>query len=124
MVRVIRVDFDFVAAFGGLAEVDIGACGGAFGDDMAGVVGEVDSGALQGAFGNEMADGLGDEFRGPDSDVGGDKLVDSVVSVLRVLFLRVDLDIAIVLELIIEAVLGCPSEVDAVCALATSGDLK
>jgi hypothetical protein len=53
MVRVFRVDFDFVAAIGGLVEVDVGA--------------------LRGAF--------------------GDRLVGSVVSVLRVLFLRVDLEI-------------------------------
>jgi hypothetical protein len=53
MVRVFRVDFGFVAAIGGLVEVDIGA--------------------LRGAF--------------------RDRLVGSVVSVLRVLFLRVDLEI-------------------------------
>jgi hypothetical protein len=53
MVRVFRVDFDFVAAIGGLVEVDVGA--------------------LRGAF--------------------GDRLVGSVVSVLRVLFLRVDMEI-------------------------------
>jgi len=54
----------------------------------------------------------------------GDRLVDSVVSVLRVLFLRVDLDLEIVLESMFEGVLGSPSEVDAVCALATLGDMK
>jgi hypothetical protein len=53
MVRVFRVDFGFVAAIGGLVEVDVGA--------------------LRGAF--------------------GDRLVGSVVSVLHVLFLRVDLEI-------------------------------
>jgi hypothetical protein len=53
MVRVFQVDFDFVAAIGGLVEVDVGA--------------------LRGAF--------------------GDRLVGSVVSVLRVLFLRVDSEI-------------------------------
>jgi hypothetical protein len=53
IVRAFRVDFDFVAAIGGLVEVDVGA--------------------LRGAF--------------------GDRLVGSVVSVLRVLFLRVDLEI-------------------------------
>jgi len=47
------VDFDFVAAIGGLVDVDV--C------------------ALRGAF--------------------GDRLVGSVVSVLRVLFLRVDMEI-------------------------------
>ena len=47
------MDFHFVAAIGGLVEVDVGA--------------------LRGAF--------------------GDRLVGSVVSVLRVLFLRVDLEI-------------------------------
>jgi hypothetical protein len=58
MVRVFRVDFDFVAGIGGLAEVDIGARRGAFGDEMAGVPREVDSGALRGAFGDEMTRGL------------------------------------------------------------------
>jgi len=125
------VDFDFVAAIGGLAEVDIGARGGAFGDEMAGVLREVDGGALRGAFGDEMAGGLGDEFGGADGGVVGDRLVDSVVSVLRVLFLRVDLDLEIVLESVLEGVFGTvirgvfesASKVDAVCALAV-GDIK
>jgi len=111
------VDFDFVAAIGGLLEVVVGA----FGDEMAGVLGEVDSGALRGAFGDEMAGGLGDECGGADGGVVGDRLVDSVVSVLRVLFLRVDLEI--VRESVTGGVLGSPSKVDAVCALAV-GDMK
>jgi len=83
------VDFDFVAAIGGLVEVDV--C------------------ALRGAF--------------------GDRLVGSVVSVLRVLFLRVDLEIVLesVLEgvfgTVIRGVLGSASKVGAVCALAV-GDIK
>jgi len=88
MVRVFRVDFDFVAAIG-LVEVEVGA--------------------LRGAF--------------------GDRLVGSVVSVLRDLFLRVDLEIVheSVLEgvfgTVIRGVLGSASKVDAVCALAV-GDMK
>jgi hypothetical protein len=50
MVRVFRVDFDFVAAIGVLSEVDIGAHGGAFGDEMAGVLRQEERGALRGAF--------------------------------------------------------------------------
>jgi len=95
MVRVFRVDFDFVAAIG-LVTGDVGVLAGAFGDEMAGVLG----------------------------GMVGDRLVDSVVSVLRVLFLRVDLDFEIVLESMFDGVLGSPSEVDAVCALAMSGDTK
>jgi hypothetical protein len=111
MMRVFRVDFDFVAAIGWLAEVDIAARGGAFGDEMAG--------------------GLGGEFSGADAGVVGDGLVDSVVSVLRVLFLRVDLEIVgpasvleSVLRTVIGGVLGSPSKVGALCALATLGDMK
>jgi hypothetical protein len=110
MVRVFRVDFDFVAAIG-LVTGDVGALGGAFGDEMVGMLGEVDIGALRGAFGDEMAGVL------------GDRLVDSLVSVLRVLFLRVDLDLESVRESVIGGVLGSPSNVDAVCALAV-GDMK
>jgi hypothetical protein len=110
MVGVFRVDFDFVAAIG-LVTRDVGVLGGAFGDKRAGVLGEVDIGALQGAFGDEMARVL------------GDRLVDSLVSMLRVLFLRVDLDLEIVRESVIGSVLGSPSKVDAVCALAV-GDMK
>jgi len=54
MVRVCRVVFDFVAAICGLAEIDMGACGGAFGDEMAGVLGELDRDALGGAFRDEV----------------------------------------------------------------------
>ena len=125
------MDFDCVAAIGGLAEGDIGAHGGAFGDEMAGVLRQVDGGALRGAFGKEMAGGIGDEFGGADGGVFGDRLIDSVVSVLHVFFLRVDLEIvgaAIVLEsvlgTVIGGVLGSPSKFDAVCALATLGDMK
>jgi len=60
---------------------------------------------------------LGGEFGG----VVGDRLVDSVVSVLRALLLRVDLEIAP--ESVTGGVLGSPSKVDAVCALAV-GDMK
>jgi len=56
------VDYDFVAAIGGLLEVIVGA----FRDEMAGFLGEVDSGALRGAFGDEMAGGLGDQLGGAD----------------------------------------------------------
>jgi hypothetical protein len=84
------VDFDFVAAIG-LVTGDVGVLGGAFGDEMAGVL--------------------------------GDRLVVSLVSVLRVLFLRVDLDMEILRESVIGGVLGSPSKVDAVCALAV-GDMK
>jgi len=66
------VDFGVVAAIG-LVTGGVGVLGGAFGDEMAGV--------------------LGDEFGGADGGVVRDRLVDSVVSVLRVLFLRVDLGI-------------------------------
>ena len=74
-----------------------------------------------GAFGDEMASVPG--------GMVGDRLVDSVVSVLRVLFLRVDLEI--VLESVLEGVFGTvirgvfesASKVDAVCALAV-GDMK
>jgi len=100
IVRAFRVDFDFVAAIG-LVTGDVGVLGGAFGLEMAGV--------------------LGDEFGGADGGVVGDRLVDSVVSVLRVLFLRVDLEI--VRESVTGGVLGSPSKVDAVCALAV-GDMK
>jgi len=133
-----------VAAIGGLAEVYIDARGGAFGDAMAGVLREVGSGALRGAFGDEMAGVhrevgssalrgafrdemagvLGDEFGSADREVVGDRLVDSVVSALRVLFLRVDLYFDIVLESMFEGMLGCPSEVDPVCALASLGVMK
>ena len=114
MVRVFRVDFDFVAAIG-LVTGDVGVLG----DEVAGVLGEVDIGALRGAFGDEMVGVL------------GDGLVDSVVSVLRVLFLRVGLDLEIVLESMLEGVFGTvirgvlesASKVDAVCALAV-GDIK
>jgi len=98
------VDFDFVAAIGGLGEVDIGALRAAFGDEMAGV--------------------LGGMFRGVDRGVVGDRLVDSLVSVFRVLFLRLDLEIVLesVLEgvcgTVIRGVLGSASKVDAVCAHA------
>ena len=104
------MDIDFVAANGGLAEVDIGARGGSFGDEMAGVRGEVGSSALRGAFGDEMAGALA----GADQGVVRDRLVGSVVSVLPVLFLRVELDLEIVLESMFEGVLGSPSGVDAV----------
>ena len=117
------MDFGVVAAIGGLPEVDIGARGRAFGNDMAGVLGEVGSGVLRGAF--------GDEFGGAGGGEVGDRLIDSVVSVLRVLFLRVDLDLEIVLEPMFEGVfgtgirgvLGYASKVGAVCALAV-GDIK
>jgi len=77
-----------------------------------------------------MAGVLGDEFGGADGGVVGDGLVGSVVSVLRVLFLRVDLEIVLesVLEgvfgAVIGGVLGSASKVDAVCALPTLGDMK
>jgi len=121
MVRVFQVDFDFVAVIGGLLEVVVGA----FGDEVAGVLGEIDISALQGAFRDEMACVLGDEFGGADGGLVGDGLVDSVVSVLRVLFLQVDLalDLEIMLESMFEGMLGSPSEV-AVCGLATLGDMK
>ena len=88
------MDFDFVAAIGGLVEVEVGALRGAFGDGLIG----------------------------------------SVVSVLRDIFLPVDLEIvgtASVLDdclgtvfgSVIGGVLGSPSKVDAVCALAV-GDMK
>jgi len=96
------VDFEFMVVIGGLGEVDI-------------VI-------LQGASGDEMAGVLGDEFGGVDGGVVGDRLLDSVVSVLRVLFHSVDLEI--VLELVFNGMLGSPSEVDAVCVLATLGDMK
>jgi len=70
---------------------------------------EVEVGALRGAF--------------------GDRLVGSVVSVLRDLFLRVGLEIVLesLLEgmfgTVISGVLGSASKVDAVCALAV-GDMK
>ena len=51
----------------------------------------------------------------------GDRLVDSVVSLLRVHCLRVDL--GIVRESVTGGVLGSPSKVDAVCAHAV-GDMK
>ena len=60
---------------------------------------------------------LGGAFGG----VVGDRLVDSVVSVLCALFLQVDWDIA--RESVTGGVLGSPSKVDAVCALAV-GDMK
>ena len=109
------MDFDFVAAIGGLLELVVGV----FGDEVAGVLGEVNTGALRGAFRDEMAGVL------------GDRLVDALVSVLRVLFLQVDLDLEIVLESVLESVLGTvirgvfesASKVDAVCALAV-GDIK
>jgi hypothetical protein len=41
VVRVVPVDFDFVAAIGGLAEVVVGA----FGDEVAGVLGGMFRGA-------------------------------------------------------------------------------
>jgi hypothetical protein len=96
------VDFAFVAAIGGIAEVDIGARGGAFGDKVAGVL----------------------------RCMLGDRLVDSVVSVLCVLLLRVALDLEIVLESVLECLFGIvirgvfdsASKVDAVCAL-TVGDI-
>jgi hypothetical protein len=84
------VDFDFVVAIGGLLEVGVGA----FGDDVAGGLGEVDIGALRGAFGDEIAGVL------------GDRLVDSSVSVLCVPFLQVDLDFEIVLESVLNGMLG------------------
>jgi len=65
-----------------------------------------------------------DEVAGVLGGMVGDRLRDSVVSVLRVLFLHVDLDLEIVLESMFEGVLGSPSEDDAVCALATLGDMK
>jgi hypothetical protein len=70
IVTVFRVDYDFVAAIGGLLEVDVNA----FGDDVAGVHREVDTGALRGAFGDVMACVL------------AGRLVDSLVCVLGVLF--------------------------------------
>jgi hypothetical protein len=106
MVRVFRVDIGFVAA-------------------IRLVTGGVE--VLAGAYGDEMAAVLGDVFGGTD----GGRLVDSVVSVLRVLFLRVDLDFEIVLEsmfegvfgTVIRGVFGSASKVDAVCALAVR-DIK
>jgi hypothetical protein len=100
MVRVFQVDFDFMAAIGGLVEVEVGA--------------------LRGAF--------------------GDRLVGSVVSVPRDLFPRADLKVVAsvfkvwlgnmlesvlkgVFGTVIGGVLGSPSRVDAVCALAV-GDMK
>ena len=71
-------------------------------------------------------------LRGAFRGVVADRLVYSVVSMLRVLFLRLDLDLEIVLESMFEGVfgtvtrgvLGSASKVDAVCELATLGDLK
>jgi len=71
---------------------------------MVGVLGEVDIGALRGAFRDEIAGVLRDEYRGADRRVVGDRLIDSVVSVLRVLFLRVDLEI--VLASVLKGVFG------------------
>ena len=45
-------------------------------------------------YSNELLLVLGGIVRGADGGVVGDRLVDSVVSVLRALFLRVDLVIA------------------------------
>ena len=51
---------DIVAATGGHAVIDMGACGGAFGHEMPDVLGELDSGALGCAFRDEMAGVLGE----------------------------------------------------------------
>jgi hypothetical protein len=102
-VRDIQVDFDFVAAIGGHGEVDIGE--------------------LQCACGGAMAGVLGNEIGGADGGVVGDGLVDSVVNVVRILFLCVGLDLEIVLDSMFEGVLGSPSEV-AVCTLETFGGMK
>ena len=67
------MDIDFVVAIGGLRKVNLGSLHSAFGDEMAGV--------------------LGGMFRGADGGVVRDRLVDSMVSMLRVLFFRVDLEI-------------------------------
>jgi len=123
MVRVLGVDFDIVVAIGGLAEVDIDPHGGAFGDEMAGEHREADTGALQGAF--------RDEFRGADGGVVRDRLIDLLRGMHRILFLRVNIQImgaASVVEsllgTVIDGVLGSPSKVDAVCALATMGNMR
>jgi hypothetical protein len=75
------VDIDFVAAIGGLVEVDVGALRGAFG------------GAFGGRLVDEMLGGLVTDDVGVLGGVFGDRLVGVVVSVLRVLFLRVDFEI-------------------------------
>jgi hypothetical protein len=71
MVRVFWVDFDFAAAIR-LGTGDLGVLGAAFGDEMAG--------------------GLGDELGCVDKGGVGDRLVDSVVSMLHVCYLQADLE--------------------------------
>jgi hypothetical protein len=81
------VDFAFVAAIGGNAEVDVGAYRGAFVHVMSGVFGEIDGGALQGTIADGMAIIYEGIFSGVDGGVVGDLLVYAAVSVLGVLFL-------------------------------------
>jgi hypothetical protein len=75
---------------------------------------------------DEIAGILGDESGGVDIGVVSGRLVYAVVSVHRVLFLRVDLDLKIVFDLIFESLfgtvirgmLGSSSTVETACALA------
>jgi hypothetical protein len=110
MVRVFPVEFGLMMDIG-LVREGVGVLGGECRDEIAGI--------------------LGDEFGGADRGVVSGRLVYAVVNVHRVLFLRVDLDLKIVLELMFEGLLGTlirgmlgsSSTVETACALAV-GDRK